>query len=277
MLFRSFLSASISASIAVVVSLSFACSDDIPEVPTDEAAVAPEAGAEGNPDEAAKADAEPAEGEEKPAEAKEDEAPKAIVASIGIIEGKVLVNKKPAKAGQALEEGDTIKAKKKGFADIYFTDGSKFRLTGGSLVLKTFEKEVSIKLVLGKLYSWVNSGTPYDVETVNGTAGVRGTKFFVEAKKKKTYICVCEGTVMATGLHKKDAGKEIAVEAGFDLNLVKKKPAKAPKASPSMAKMTNVVFDDMAAKAPKAEAPKDEAAPEGDDKEAAPEVAPETE
>ncbi|MEL6544867.1 MAG: FecR family protein [Myxococcota bacterium] len=191
-----------------------------------------------NTEDAAK---EPAEDEAAPEEKT------AIVATIGAMNGKVTVNKKPATVGQELAAGDVIATKKRANADIYMSDNSRVRL-GANARLEVgsidVEKGLSVNLLLGKLYSWITPGTGYEVVTGNAVAGVRGTKFYVEEKKKKTYVCVCEGEVAVKG-DKND--EEIALKEGFDL-YARRKKASAPKESPArMLKDVNSVFDELAA------------------------------
>lgn len=194
--------------------------------------------------------------------------PEPIVASLGKTAGKVTVNKKPAKEGQELTQGDVVQTKgKKSSADIFMTDGSRIRLgPKAKLELSKVEKEVSVKLLLGKLYSLITPGTPYEVTTANAVAGVRGTKFFVEEKKAKTYVCVCEGEVAVKG--SKDEG-ETLVKAGQDSYVQRKKAGEATESPEKMINDLNAIFDEMKpADTAEQPAPEEEAedAPEGEEK-----------
>ncbi|MEO1171665.1 MAG: FecR family protein [Myxococcota bacterium] len=228
-------------SVALAASLAFACSSE-PEPP----APPPEAPA------AVPTDEKP-EAEDEKAEAEPAAEPQQIVATLGAAEGKVTVNRKPAEVGQELAQGDVVQTKgKKSSADIHMTDGSRIRLGAkAKLQLSKVETEVSVKLLLGKLYSWISPGTPYEVETTNAVAGVRGTKFFVEEKKAKTYVCVCEGTVAVKGEKNEE---EVVLTAGQDSYARRKKAGPATDSSAQMIDDLNAVFDSLK--------PAEEAAPE---------------
>jgi hypothetical protein len=58
------------------------------------------------------------------------------------------------------------------------------------------------------LWSFIDDGTEYEVVTDNAVAGVRGTVFFVQAKKKgKTYVCACHGNLQITAKNQKSFDK----------------------------------------------------------------------
>lgn len=159
------------------------------------------------------------------------------------LEGKVRVNGKPAKVGRGLKVGDQINAGKKSWADVELTGGSRIRLAARSkLTIEDEGPQFSVRLALGKLYSLIAPGTRYQVQTSNAVAGIRGTAFFVEEKKNKSYFCVCEGEIGVKG-PKDDT--ETVLKAGFDLSVSKRKKTGAPKASPSMMNMVNSVFEEM--------------------------------
>ncbi len=229
-----------------LLSLAFslaACSSE-PEAPP---APPPEqAGEEGD-----SAEAEAAEPE---AEAKEEKQP--IAATIGALKGKATVNKKPAKSGQALSAGDVI-ATKKGELDIHMNDGSRVRLGPGARleIGKISDEEgVSVSLALGKLYSWITPGTPYEVVTGNAVAGVRGTKFFIEEKKRKSYFCVCEGTIGVKGPKDDD---EVALEAGYELYARRKKAGEPKESADKMIGSINAIFDQLKPAADESEGAQD--------------------
>lgn len=222
------------ALIALILALG-ACSSE-PEAPP---APPPEQPAEG--------EKTAAEGEEKEPEAAVEEKKAPIAATIGAIDGKATVNRKPAKPGQALSAGDVVATKRRGHVDIHMNDGSRVRLGPGSRleIGKISDEEgVSVSLALGKLYSWITPGTPYEVVTSNAVAGVRGTKFFVEEKKRKSYFCVCEGTIAVKGDQNE---AEIELKEGFDLYARRKKAGDPKESAAQMIDDLNGVFDELAA------------------------------
>lgn len=214
----------------------FACSAD-----TDAPPAPPESGAV---EEAVEA-VPPEEVEEKESKTVE---PKAILARLGAKKGKVLINRKPAELEQELAPGDVIVTRGgRSHADIYMTDNSRVRLgPNARLEFKEAGQRVSVKLLLGKLYSWITPGTSYDVATSSAVAGVRGTKFFVEEKRNKSYYCVCEGTIAVKAERTED---EVLLKAGDDLYVKRKKAGEPQESSATMIDSLNGVFDELGAAA----------------------------
>jgi len=170
--------------------------------------------------------------------------------SLGVVEGVVKVNGAVAQAGLALKSGDSIEASGEAFADIYYNDGSKVRIANGRAAIGATTKGIALRLIVGKLYSWISPGTSYEVNTTTAVAGVRGTKFFTEVKESKTYFCVCEGSIWTRPALAKDAA-ETVVKAGQDLYVLADANESDPVDSPGMVDMLNPVFDDMAARTAK--------------------------
>lgn len=110
------------------------------------------------------------------------------------------------KAGTALELGDTVKVKK-GNVKLVLTDESVLMMSEGSELVfdeASFEgqerKGVSLRLILGALYSHVKKGAKYEVMTERAAAGVRGTEFRVDVlsadhEHPESCVCVFEGAV----------------------------------------------------------------------------------
>lgn len=214
----------------------FACSSD-----TDVPAAPPESGAVEEAVEAVPSE-EVEEAESKTAE------PREILARLGAKQGKVLINRKPAELDQELAPGDVIVTRGgRSHADIYMTDNSRVRLgPNARLEFSEAGQRVSVKLLLGKLYSWITPGTSYDVTTSSAVAGVRGTKFFVEEKRNKSYYCVCEGTIAVKAERSEE---EVLLEAGDDLYVKRKKAGEPQESSATMIDGLNSVFDELGAAA----------------------------
>jgi ferric-dicitrate binding protein FerR (iron transport regulator) len=112
-----------------------------------------------------------------------------------LIEGKVTVNGKAAKVGDAFAASVTLEVAKKGRAVVTLAPGTFVELRAGTKLTlgSSTRKTTSLKLLTGAIWSFVAKESSYEVETANAVAGVRGTVYYVEAKKTETYVCDCDG------------------------------------------------------------------------------------
>jgi len=167
-------------------------------------------------------------------------------ASISKIHGNVIVNiKTTGTKGMSLKENDIVEAVgKKSFVEISFKSGHRVRIRNGKTVLrKITNDEVSLKLLRGKIFSYVNklkSNQKFKVTTKHTSMGVRGTMFMVSSDEKETYLCVCEGSVIS----KRD-GKEYSVGRGFDQTFKKDSLTNPTKANDQMMTMATDEFKNM--------------------------------
>ncbi len=128
----------------------------------------------------------------------------AFEAKLERIRGNVTVNGVQAVKGMKLAEGNTIEAKgKKSLFIVRYSNGAKYMLRNGKLILKEFNiNESKINLISGKLITSIKNKTykkdKFIVKTRTASLGVRGTKFWILESPKDTYLCVCEGTVSAS-------------------------------------------------------------------------------
>ena len=151
------------------------------------------------------------------------------VAKIDFLRGEALVNGKVVGIPSVLNERDTIEArsilkpKKTGsFVRITFLNGDKIGLSNAKMVIEKLNKEESIfSLVKGKLFNYVKPGLERKVKinSRNVSLGVRGTKYMIEEKSDESYVCVCEGEVVAT-----KGGRSASVKAGYDLHIKPGRP-----------------------------------------------------
>lgn len=113
------------------------------------------------------------------------------------VKGTVTIDDKPATVDMPIGDKGVIVTGDDGHAVIALVADSlievraKSRIELGSSERKTF----SLKIVAGALWSFLPTGTSYEVVTDNAVAGVRGTIFYVEKAPKSTYICDCNGEV----------------------------------------------------------------------------------
>jgi len=123
------------------------------------------------------------------------------------LQGGLTAKKRALKAGDVIPE-TTVKLSKGGTA-VLETPAGRFLLKGPAefkpAKAGVFLRSGGLLSVLGRLKG------RYTVRTLSAVAAVRGTDFFVEARgPKETYICICQGTLEASG--KGMAPKEISAE-----------------------------------------------------------------
>ncbi len=117
------------------------------------------------------------------------------------VEGTVTVDGKSAKVGTEVGPTSSLETGKKGYAVLTIGGKSVIEIRAKTKLSlgKSKSAEISLELLLGAVWSFIDEGTKYEVVTNNGTAGVRGTVFFVQTKnKKKSYICACQGSMQIT-------------------------------------------------------------------------------
>jgi ferric-dicitrate binding protein FerR (iron transport regulator) len=115
-----------------------------------------------------------------------------------LVEGAVQVNDAPAAVDAPIPDEATIVTGPTGYAVLTVTPGSVVQVRAGSRVQigKSARKEMSLRLLLGSLWSILPKGASYEVVAPAAVAGVRGTKFFVNvAKGGATSVCACSGDV----------------------------------------------------------------------------------
>lgn len=179
------------------------------------------------------------------------EKPAAAQAEVIKVSGAVRVGGQAAKAGMAVRAGARIETDRSdaSFVDIRLPNDRTVRLKNGEMLLANLSDQFVLRLDRGKLFAHTDAlskGQTFKIQTPSAVAGIRGTKFFMEAKPDETYICVCEGKVWAK---KKGMagmmGKEIVVSAGEDAHVRPKEKLQPPVESPMMAKMTWDEFKNM--------------------------------
>lgn len=159
--------------------------------------------------------------------------------------GLVLVNGK-ALTGKIIATGATIDTTAPNASvDLSIAGKSYHRFRGGLAVLTISKDEQSVSLEdkAGEIFSFLDpkGHQQLKVKTRSMAMGVRGTKFYVQESKEKSYLCVCEGTVDVTA-----ANIKIPVTAGFDLYVhPDDKSAAASKASDPMMTLSKSTFADM--------------------------------
>ena len=121
--------------------------------------------------------------------------PKTLKQGIIRLSGDVAVNGKQAMEGMAVNPGDVVTTGPVG-TSVYVIDTNAFlqrpntRIEFGDTAAATF-----LRVVTGGLLSVFGRGRPRQLATTVATIGIRGTGCYIEADEKKSYFCLCFGSV----------------------------------------------------------------------------------
>ncbi len=107
--------------------------------------------------------------------------------------GEVLINGIAARAGAAVNPGDSVITAPGGMA-VFVVGRDAFLLRENSELLTTGGRVLiaGLRLVTGKLLSVFARG-PRRISTATATIGIRGTGLYLEAQTERTYVCTCYG------------------------------------------------------------------------------------
>lgn len=141
------------------------------------------------------------------------------------LEGKVLLNDKPAQAGNLVKPGDSIVTGDNAVVvfvlarDAYLLRGnSKLQLGAVQAGLQTergvIETTGSLTLLAGKMLSVFGKGEKR-IRVPTAVIGVRGTAIYTEADPVRSYLCTCYGTVLIQS-NKNPAVQETVVTKKHD-------------------------------------------------------------
>jgi hypothetical protein len=160
--------------------------------------------------------------------------------------GEILVNGTKYHDQLKIITGDTIQAiGKKSFIQIKTSSGSVFLVKNGKLVIEKFTKKTTlISLIRGKFfhfYDKTKNRKSFKVKTKTAVMGVRGTKYMIDAQKDQSYLCVCQGVVLA---QLKDSDKTHTINTGDDIFL-KNGSAHKQRANSQMMSMAKKEFKEM--------------------------------
>lgn len=171
-----------------------------------------------------------------------------VIAKIDYLVGNVTINGVVPDGPLTLQVGDVVvaspklKPKKTGsFVRIIFNNGDKLGISKGKVVIEEYSKKQSIfGLIRGKIFNYAKPGLDrkLKIKSRNVSLAVRGTKYMVDETDKETYVCVCEGEVVAT-----KGGRKASIKAGYDLHIKPGKPInQSVEASEAMIKMVGDAF-----------------------------------
>lgn len=113
--------------------------------------------------------------------------------------GSVLVDGRPAQAGQAVRPGQAVAAGEGAEAVLVFGPRAAVRLLRGAEVVFHDKSSIEIDLRKGWLLSAVAAGTPYGVVTEHGRIHALGTDFITKTRAQGAYVCICHGRLRLSG------------------------------------------------------------------------------
>jgi hypothetical protein len=173
------------------------------------------------------------------------------------IEGAVNVNGESVTVGDSIQLNDQINSTgaDTSYLDLSLPNGNKIRLQNARGGFLSLSETVKLKLDRGKAFSYFepsDTSSQFKIVTDHGIAGIRGTKFFLQAKPNQMYVCVCRGTVQVqkTGFWANLFGEVRPVKAGHDIHVYQDESLPQAKRSPRMVRRTWAIFQEMGFKAP---------------------------
>lgn len=166
----------------------------------------------------------------------------AMEVHISRIKGSVTVDGQIAKDGQPVKVGQKLQAKgATSFFQLKYSNGNQILIRDGILIVhKLSKRKNSVKLLKGLGFYSIDkkANGKFKVHTRYASFGVRGTKFFVQAGKKDSYLCVCEGSVIA-----KNKNSSKIVKKKEDLHMTRTSNFEVTIANETMWKMANSGFE----------------------------------
>jgi hypothetical protein len=133
-----------------------------------------------------------------------------------------------ANIGDVLEAGDAARTGAESWLEFRFSDNTLLRLQADSeIALKTIDtyddgsRRTVVELRKGKVWAVVEEGSPFEIETPGLVAGVRGTKFRVDAPEgdEPPLLKTFEGDVAGiTGFEtfEVNGGEQLDLQAGVE-------------------------------------------------------------
>ena len=170
------------------------------------------------------------------------------IANIIKIQGVAYINNEKIEVGAEVAKGMEIRIPRaRDYVVIKFQNGHKVRLSGGLVKVEELTEKTSLlNLIRGEIHTLVKHLTEdekFTIKTKYASFAVRGTKFGVslDEKKKKAYLCVCEGVVNASQ-------KNMSVDVKKDEDLwvgMNAKELKVKASTKAMFDQTNELINEM--------------------------------
>lgn len=123
--------------------------------------------------------------------------PAGTAQGIRSVRGTVFINGDPARVGTPVPEGATLVTEANSEA-TYVIGRDAYLQRAGTHVLIGRGAASIFRLVTGALMAVFGTGTQRTLTTPVITAGIRGTGCYLEVEERRTYFCLCYGSVDLT-------------------------------------------------------------------------------
>lgn len=120
--------------------------------------------------------------------------PSAIAPSMRSLRGMVFVNGERARVGTPVPQGATVVTEDNAEA-TYVVGSDAYLQRAGTQVLIGRGISSVFRVVTAALLAAFGRGSQRTIATSVITAGIRGTGCYIEAEERRTYFCLCYGTV----------------------------------------------------------------------------------
>ena len=124
--------------------------------------------------------------------------------TVKLVQGEVTRKGNVLQAGDSVSPGDEIVTGHRGVARVVLSEGVAMQIGPGSRVVleNTKGEPTTVELFKGYVLSKIRhdgDAIKFRVRTKTASLGVRGTTFFAKQEADgRTFVCVCEGTVVAS-------------------------------------------------------------------------------
>lgn len=119
--------------------------------------------------------------------------PSTIRRGIRELRGTAFVNGRPAQLGMAVRPGDTVTTEGDGEV-VYVVGRDAYMQSANTRVQFAAGGVTSLRVLTGALTAVFGRGVK-TITTPVATAGIRGTGCYIEVEPRRTYFCLCYGSV----------------------------------------------------------------------------------
>lgn len=159
--------------------------------------------------------------------------------------GEVFADGKKLALNDKVMDGQTIEARgSKSIVILKFESGGQVALKDGLMKLEPSDVKSESLIILTKgifaSHFIKKNNSTQKVKAKHAVMGIRGTKYYIEAKDESTYLCVCDGSVeISDGKKTELIGKNEDATAAPNISLEK------TKANPMMIDMALALVKEM--------------------------------
>lgn len=114
------------------------------------------------------------------------------------VRGRALINGNPATEGMPVPPGSTVITE--GSSEAIYVVGQDAYLQRADTRVQIADSGVAsvFRVITGALLSVFGRGTPRTIVLPGATIGIRGTACYIQIEERRTYFCMCYGTVDLT-------------------------------------------------------------------------------